>query len=93
MKWVDKLFFLMEKYHCVKSVRIRSFSGPYFPAFGLNMDRYRVSLQNSVRMRENTDRKNSEYGHFSHSVFFADVFKSTYLFLIGYIILSLNLTL
>ena len=22
--------------HCVKSVRIRSFSGPYFPAFGLH---------------------------------------------------------
>ena len=24
-------------YHCVKSVRIRSYSGPYFPAFGLNI--------------------------------------------------------
>ena len=22
--------------HCVKSVQMRSFSGPYFPAFGLN---------------------------------------------------------
>ena len=22
--------------HCVKNVRIRSYSGPYFPAFGLN---------------------------------------------------------
>ena len=35
---------------CVKSVRIRSFSGPY-----------------SVRMRENKDQENSEYGHFSRS--------------------------
>ena len=26
--------------HCVKSVRIRRFSGPYFPAFGLNMGIY-----------------------------------------------------
>ena len=26
--------------HCVKSVRIRSYSGPYFPAFGLNTERY-----------------------------------------------------
>ena len=26
------------KSHCVKSVRIRRFSGPYFPAFGLNTD-------------------------------------------------------
>ena len=24
--------------HCVKSVRIQSFSGPYFPALGLNTD-------------------------------------------------------
>ena len=34
-----------------ESVRIRSFSGPYFPAFG--------------RMRENTDRKNPKYELFS----------------------------
>ena len=26
--------------HCVKSVRIGSFSGPYFPVFGLNTERY-----------------------------------------------------
>ena len=26
--------------HCVKSVRIRSFSGLYFPVFGLNMEIY-----------------------------------------------------
>ena len=38
--------------HCVKSIRIRSFSGPY-----------------SVRMRENTDQKNSEYEYFSRSAF------------------------
>ena len=30
--------------HCVKSDRFRSFSGPYFPAFGLNTERYSVSL-------------------------------------------------
>ena len=36
--------------HCVKGVRMRSYSGPY-----------------SVRMRENTDQNNSEYGHFSRS--------------------------
>ena len=40
--------------HCVKNVRIRSYSGPHFPAFGLNT--------------ENTDQNNSEYGHFSCSV-------------------------
>ena len=30
---------------CVKSVQIRSFSGPYFPVFGLNTERYFVSLR------------------------------------------------
>ena len=30
--------------HCIKSVCIQSYSGPYFPAFGLNMERYSVSL-------------------------------------------------
>ena len=32
------------KSHCVKSVHIRSYSSPYFPAFGLNTERYGVSL-------------------------------------------------
>ena len=27
---------MIRKFHCVKSVRIRSYSGPHFPAFGLN---------------------------------------------------------
>ena len=31
--------------HCVKSVRIRSYSGPHFPAFGLNTERYFVSVR------------------------------------------------
>ena len=25
--------------HCLKSVRIRSYSGPYFPTLGLNMEK------------------------------------------------------
>ena len=29
---------------CVKSICIWSFSGPYFPLFGLNTERYSVSL-------------------------------------------------
>ena len=29
----------------MKSVRVRNFSGPYFPAFGLNTERYGVSLR------------------------------------------------
>ena len=31
--------------HCVKRVRIRSYYGLYFPAFGLNTDRYGLSLR------------------------------------------------
>ena len=30
--------------HCMKSVRIQSYSGQHFPAFGLNTERYGVSL-------------------------------------------------
>ena len=31
--------------HCVKSDRIRSYSGLHFPTFGLNTDRHSVSLR------------------------------------------------
>ena len=45
----------------VQSVRSRSFSGPYFLAFKLNTERYRVSLRcispYSIQMQENTDQK------------------------------------
>ena len=34
----------MKSLHCIKSFRIRSYSGPQFPAFGLNTERYSVSL-------------------------------------------------
>ena len=30
----------LKYYHCLKSVHIRSFSGPYFPPFGLNTGKY-----------------------------------------------------
>ena len=62
----EKLMFAYKK-HCVKSVRIRSFSGPHFPAFGLNKEEILRISPYSVRIRENTDQKNSEYGHFSRS--------------------------
>ena len=56
----DNTSFCLFSYHshCVKCVRIRSYSGPYFPTFG-NTD--------SVRVWENTDQSNSEYGHFLRS--------------------------
>ena len=36
--------FLMHALHYVKNFHIRSYSGPYFPAFGLNTEKYGVSL-------------------------------------------------
>ena len=53
--------------HCVKNVRIWSFSGSYFPTFWLDTERYGVSLRIQSEWRENTDQKNSEYEHFSRS--------------------------
>ena len=52
--------------HCVKSVPI--FSGPYFPVFALNMERYGVSLRIQFECGEIRTRKNSVFGEFSSSV-------------------------
>ena len=43
--------------HCVNSVRIQSFSGPYFPAFGLNPERHGVSLCIQSKCRKIRTRK------------------------------------
>ena len=50
------------KKHCVKSVLIRSYSGPPLPAFGLNTERYSISLRSQsecgktrTRITPNTD--------------------------------------
>ena len=54
--------------HCVKSVRILSF---FWSTFSRIQTEYGEILRispYSVRMRENADQKNSEYGHFSCSV-------------------------
>ena len=52
--------------HCMKNLRIWSFFGPYFPAFGLNTERNCISLY-SVRIRENTDQKTQNKNTF-HAV-------------------------
>ena len=36
--------------HCLKSVRIWNYSGPHFPAFGLNTERYAVSLHYFLKL-------------------------------------------
>ena len=39
------IFSNIQKNHGVKGVRIQSYSGPHFPLFGLNKERYGVSLR------------------------------------------------
>ena len=43
------------------------FSGPYFPAFVLNTERYFVSLRIQSECGKIWTRKNSIFGHFSRS--------------------------
>ena len=38
------ILLLYHEIHCVKNVRIQSYSDPYFPAFGLYMERYGLFL-------------------------------------------------
>ena len=64
---VAKYLFLTEKEtnRSIKSVHIQSYSGPYFPAFGLNTERYGVSLCIPSEHGKNADQNNSKYGPFS----------------------------
>ena len=45
-------------------------SGPYFPVFGLNTERYGVSLHIESKYRKIRTRNNTVFGHFSRSVEF-----------------------
>ena len=44
---------MIDGLHCVKSVRIRSYSGPHFPVFGLNIQSECGKMQ--TRITPNTD--------------------------------------
>ena len=46
-----KVLIFLDMDHCVKSVQIKSFSGPYFPLFGLRKSPY------LVRIQQNTDQE------------------------------------
>ena len=64
------------------------FSGPYFPALGLNMDRYEASLRIQSESGKTRTRKSYVLGHFSNSVcsrqisWFPMLFKSMLFFLL-----------
>ena len=58
----------LSRFRYLKSVRFRSFSGPYFPVFGLNTERYGVSLRIQsecgkmrTRVTPNTDTFHAVY--------------------------------
>ena len=55
-------------YLCVKSVHIRSFCGPYFPALVLNIEIYRVILGIQSKYRKIQSRKTPNAGTF-HTVY------------------------
>ena len=50
------------------------FSGPYFPTFGLNTERYGVSLRIQSKCGKRRTRENSVFGHFSRSAGYLKVF-------------------
>ena len=50
-----------------KVLKYGVFSGPYFPTFGLNTEKYEVSLRIQSECRKIRIRKNFVFGHISHS--------------------------
>ena len=56
---------------CVKYVHIRSFYGPYFPAFGLNTPtEYSVSLRISIKCGKIRNRKTLNTNTFHAPIFY-----------------------
>ena len=56
------------------------FSGPYFSVFGLNTKIYGLNLRIQIEYRKIQTKKNSLFGHFSHS----DVLSLFFIFVLKY---------
>ena len=56
---------------CVKNVFIRSFSGPHFLAFGLNTERYKVTIRIQSECEKIRTRKTPNMDTF-HAVLFTE---------------------
>ena len=65
-------FFLYQ----LKSVRIWSFSDPFFPAIGVNTEIYSVNHRFQSEYEKKRDQKNFEYGHFLCSVIDQKILKN-----------------
>ena len=59
---------LMAHLHCIKIAQIRGFFWPVFSRIRTKYGNLRSKSMYSVRIRENTDQKNSAFGHFPRSV-------------------------
>ena len=70
----------MDHYQCVKSVRIRSFSGPYFPAFGLKMEIYGVNLRIQSECGKIWTRKTPNTDTF-HAVYRIHIMENCFVFI------------
>ena len=55
-------------FHCVKTICIRSYSGPYFPSFVLNTESYGVSLRIQPECGKIRTRVTPHKGTFLRSV-------------------------
>ena len=60
--WFSQFISIIALANTVKSVRIRSYSGPHYSTPYLS-----VFSPNVEKCRKNEDQNNSEYGHFLHS--------------------------
>ena len=78
LKWLNSGLERVSSFiHCVKRVRIRTYSGPHLPAFSRIRTEYgdiqsecrylSVFSPNAGKCRKNADQNNSEYGHFLRS--------------------------
>ena len=58
------------KFSLQKVSKYGVFSGPYFPAFGLNTEIYGLDLLIQFECRKIRTRNKSVFGHFSRSVYY-----------------------
>ena len=81
-------------HHCVKNVRIWSYSRSYFPAFGLNTERYGVSLHIQSECEKIRTRKSPNTDTF-HAVtvvkFILNKMNSKWMFFRRFSVLPLSL--
>ena len=60
---------MLAKFPLRKIVQIRSFSGLYFPAFGLNTEISGANLRSQSKIGKIRTQQNSVFGHFSRSIY------------------------